>query len=64
MLSWEKNLNQIIEGNRESMMKMKYLLYFENIFNRKKETLKNHNKKFVCFSHNDFSKLLELKKKR
>ncbi len=43
---------------------MKYLLYFENIFNRKKETLKNHNKKFVCFSHNDFSKLLELKKKR
>ena len=61
----QQNGNLLIRENKD-IEKNSYNknFHFENIFNRKKETLKNDNKKFGFFSHNDFSKLLELKKKK
>ncbi len=60
----EQNGNLLIKENKDINNNHHKNLHLENIFNRKKETLKNQNKKFNFFSHNDFSKILELKKKK
>ena len=60
----EQNGNLLIKENKDINNNHHKNLHLENIFNRKKETLKNHTKKFNFFSHNDFSKILELKKKK